>query len=101
MESRLMYSKLKKDTLQLDVYVDALFDSYDDLSSQLAFILLLYDGSNASHVFQFSSKKSYCVVRFITAGEAYAFIEAFDPALIAPSNLVKNSRDHHFYAYAN
>lgn len=89
MESGLMYSKLKKDTLQLRVYDEELFASKDALSSQLGFIIIPCNDSNASHVIGYSRKKSHRVMGSMTDGNTYAFVEAFGSALIAASDLSK------------
>eukprot|EP00170_Pyropia_yezoensis_P002751 contig_11549_g2756 len=83
----LSYFPLDWSTLHLRVYADASLASNDDYSSQLGFIILLCDAADCCHVLAYSSKKSRRVVRSITAGEVYAFANAFDEAFFIKHDL--------------
>lgn len=74
----LIMKKLDLDTLHLRVYSDSASANNTDLSSQLAFIVLLCDKHNNCNVINFSSHKSRRIVRSVLGGEVYAFEDSFD-----------------------
>lgn len=83
----LRFSRLNLDELHIRAYADASYATNDDLSSQLGYIVLLCDNSNACHVLDYASKKSKRVVRSIMGGEVYAFMDAFDMAFVIKKDL--------------
>lgn len=78
----LQFLPLNHTSLVLKVYADAAFSCNDDLSSQIAYIIILCDGEGHAHILDYSSKKSKRVVRSIMGGEVYAFADAFDKAFV-------------------
>lgn len=90
----LHYRPLERSSLRLKVHADASLVSYDDDSSQLGYLILMSDGLGACHVLSYNSKKSRRVVRSITAGDVYAFANAFDEAFVLKYDLEKIYGQH-------
>lgn len=74
----LRFEKLNFATVHLRVYADSSFATNDDLSSQLGYIVLLWDGEDQRHLLDYASRRSKRVIRSIMGGETYAFMDAFD-----------------------
>lgn len=83
----LTYKPLDQKTVHLRVYADASHATNDDLSSQLGYLILLADASNACHVIDYASRKSRRVVRSIMGGETCALLDAFDAAFAVSADL--------------
>lgn len=90
----LTYGPLDRETLHIRADADASFANNEDLSSQLEYIMMLYDGSNNCHLPSYSSKKARRVVRSIMAGEIYAFADAFDTVFILKHDLQRIYHQH-------
>lgn len=75
-----VYKPLDVDTVHLRVYADASHATNDDLSSQIGYLVLPADASNASHIIDYSSRESRRVVCPIMGRGICAFLGAFDAA---------------------
>lgn len=64
--------------LHFRVYADASFETNQDLSPKIGYIVLLCDHTGVCHIFYYSSKKSKPLSRSILAVETIAFMEASD-----------------------
>jgi hypothetical protein len=80
--------KLNKESLQLLVFTDASFANNKDLSSQIGYILVLADGTNAN-ILHWSSTKCKRVTRSVLASELYAMAHGFDMGASVKSTIDK------------
>lgn len=71
---------LDEKTPHLKFYRDSSFSNNRNLSSQLAYIVLLCNKSGKCNILHYISQKCRRVVRSIPGGEIYAFEDAFDYA---------------------
>lgn len=67
-------------TLHFDAYSDESFATNEDDSSQLGFIILLFDGSGRACILSFSSRNSRRVVRSVLGPEGFDFSKIVDEA---------------------
>ncbi len=77
----LLQQKLDKDSLFLRVYTDSSFANNEDLSTQLAYLVLLGDKHDRCNVLHYSCHKSRRKVRSVMSGEVYPFTDGLDFAL--------------------
>ncbi|CDF36780.1 unnamed protein product [Chondrus crispus] len=84
---QLSFDPLNIETLQIRVYADAAFGTNLDCTSQLGYVIMLFDANNAAHIIDFSSKKSRRVVRSIMGGEIFALADGFDRAFMLGHDL--------------
>lgn len=83
----LKYKKLHVDSKHIRVYADASYATSDDLTSQLGYLILLHDRYHNCHILEYASRKSRRVVRSIMGSEVYAFMDAFDLAVVVRKDL--------------
>ena len=83
----LRFVKLEKDSLQLLVFIDALFANNKDFSSQIGYILALTDRYRAANILHWSSTKCKRVTRSVLASELYAMAHGFDIAAATKSTI--------------
>lgn len=75
----LKYSSLHKDSEHVRDYTDAAFATNDDLSSQLAYLILFIGGDKNCRFIDFQSRKSQPVVRSVVSGNSIAFTDDLMP----------------------
>jgi hypothetical protein len=80
--------KLNRESIQLLVFTDASFANNKDLSSQIGYILVLADGTNAN-ILHWSSTKCKRVTRSVLASELYAMAHGFDIGASVKSTIDK------------
>lgn len=64
-----MYGSLDRGSLHPRYYADASVASNDDISSRLAYVVLLYDAEDRCHILDYESRKCKRVVRSNMGGE--------------------------------
>lgn len=74
----LTFKPLDVYALHLQTYADASYASHNDFPSQIRYIVILCDNSNACNILDYSSRKSRRVVCLITRAELYALTDVFD-----------------------
>ena len=84
---RMKYPKLDPISLHLTVYSDDSFNSNNDNSSQLGYIIVLMDKHHRGSILHFSSHKSRRVTRSSIAAENLAFVDGFGNAFILRHDL--------------
>ena len=72
------FVKLKKESLQLLAFTDALFANNKDYSSQIGYVLVLADRHNNANILHWSSIKCKRVTRSVLASELYGMAHGFD-----------------------
>lgn len=88
------YGPLDRKTLNIRTYTDGSFDSNDDHSSQLGYVVLLWDTQDSFHILDYESRKCKRIVTSIMAAETYDFGERFDYAYKIKHKLEKNYRQN-------
>jgi tyrosyl-tRNA synthetase len=78
----LIFPSLDRDSLSIDVFVDASFAGNSDFSSQLGYIAFLRDLHNHFFCSDFRSSKCRQVTRSILGGELISFADGFDRGFI-------------------
>lgn len=61
----LKFKRLEEDSLYVRVYIDASFSTNKYCSSQLGFVILVFDNNDRCHVLNFASRNFRRVVRSI------------------------------------
>jgi hypothetical protein len=69
---------LDVNTLRIVAFSDSSYANNKDQTSQLGYLVVLADASDACNIVHYTSYKSRRVVRSVLAGELHAFIDAFD-----------------------
>lgn len=73
-----LMQKLGFDSLSVRVFSNASFTSSRDFTSQLGFIVLLFDKHHRANVLHFNSYKSMRITRSVLGNEIHEFADAFD-----------------------
>jgi hypothetical protein len=85
--SALHIRPLDPNTLRLVAFSDSSYANNSDLSSQLGYLCVLADGTDACNVIHYTSYKSRRVARSVLGGELHAFVDAFDYAYLLKRDL--------------
>jgi hypothetical protein len=88
-DRKLFFQNLDINTLRIVAYSDASFANRADLSSQLAFVIILSDASRKRNVINYRSYKSRRVTHSVLGGEILAFAEPFDCAYTLRKDIEK------------
>jgi hypothetical protein len=78
---------LVSNTLRIVAFSDSSYANHDDQTSQLGYLVVLADATDACNVIHYTSYKSRRVVRSVLAGELHAFVDAFDYAYLLKRDL--------------
>lgn len=76
-------------SLMIKAYSDASFALNEEHSSQIGYVILLFDSSWRVHILYYSRKMSKRVVKSIMAADVYAFYDAFDKSFTIRKDLEK------------
>jgi hypothetical protein len=85
--SALYIRPLDPNTLRIAAFSDSSYANNSDQSSQLGYLCVLADETDAHNVIHYTSYKSRRVVRSVFAGEILAFVDAFDYAYLLKRDL--------------
>lgn len=83
----ILQQRLDVATLQIRIYTDGSFGDNDDQTTQLGYLILLCDKYNKCNIIQFTSHKSYRVVRSVLGSETIAFADGLDNGLALSHDL--------------
>jgi len=85
----LKFVKLDVKTLQLLVFIDALFANNKDLSSQIGYVIVLANATKRANIVHWSSTKCKRVTRSVLASELYGMAHGFDISVAIKSTIEK------------
>ena len=85
--SALYIRPLDPNTLRIVAFSDSSYANNSDQSSQLGYLCVLADATDACNIIHYTSYKSRRVVRSVLAGELHAFVDAFDYAYLLKRDL--------------
>lgn len=83
----LMYVRLDKDSLQINVYAHSSFANNENNSSQVGYIILITDKTKRCNILHYLSHKSRQVTRSVLGGALYVYADALDMSYVIEKDL--------------
>ena len=83
----LSFVKIDLSTARINLFTDAAFANGENLTSQIGFLVILSDGSNAANILHYGSSKCKRVTRSVLAAELMALVHGFDQAFVIQHTL--------------